>query len=517
MNGTGRIAKNVIFNWSGMGVALVLGFIQAPIVVSSLGNVWYGVWALINQITGYAWLFDLGIREAVIRYVSKHNSKKEVSTINEVITGAVYLYFFISILTMLVVSGFVIVMPYLFKLNPGIVQTARAVLLINGLCLAINWFFNAYVGVLMGLQRFDIFQKIGMVTGVVNFVLVITFLKMGHGILALSLIGLGVAMVSNALVYIQCRRLLPDLKLLGFRREVMQFKEMINYGKYVFLNNISSKVVYGTDFLIIGIFLPVSAITLYAIPSLLINYMRQLITTATWVLNPVVSELESRNDMGRVKSTLVFGTKFSFLVGLPIGLVYLIMGKNFISLWMGMEYGETTEQVLLILTTGTLAGLVHHTMNSVLYGLSRHKIIAYTRVAEAVTNISLSLIFIQTLGIAGVALGMAASHVIFMSVLLPVLVCRSLSFRVGQYIKEAIIPPILSSIPFAVCCYLVNRLFPSHNLVGFFLWIAVILPVFMVSAWFIALSKGQRSGCLSMMYSYIPCLKEIRNRIFERS
>ena len=76
MTSSDRVVKNVFFNWAGMGVALVLGFIQAPIVVLGLGNTWYGIWVLVNQITGYTWLFDLGIREAVVRYVSMHTAGK---------------------------------------------------------------------------------------------------------------------------------------------------------------------------------------------------------------------------------------------------------------------------------------------------------------------------------------------------------------------------------------------------------------------------------------------------------
>ena len=511
MTSSDRVVKNVFFNWAGMGVALVLGFIQAPIVVLGLGNTWYGIWVLVNQITGYTWLFDLGIREAVVRYVSMHHSRKEFNTINEIVSSAIYLYLLISLLTMTVVSVLVILLPYFFKLNSDVVGVARVVLFLVGLNIAINWFLNVYVGIVMGLQRFDIFQKIGMGTSVVNFVLVISFIKAGYGIIALSLIGFSVSMVSNALIYRQCKKLLPEFKLLRFNRKAMQFRSLINYGKYVFLNNIGSKVVFGTDVLIIGIFLPVSAITFYAIPGLLISYMRNLVVTATGVLNPLISELESKSDMNKIKATLLRGTKLTLLVGLPIGLVFLIMGENFISLWMGKEYGEGTSLVLTILTVGTLAALGHHVINSVLYGLSRHNIIAYVRIAEAAVNITLTVMFIKIWGIVGVALGMAISHTVFMGVVLPILVCRSLAFPIGQYVKESIIPPILSSIPFVVCCYFIHNIFPASNLVVFFLWVASMMPVFIISLWFISFSRAERGEYTQMIYRYVPCL-----RVFSR-
>ena len=504
--------KNVFFNWVGMGVALVMGFVQAPIVVLGLGNTWYGVWALVNQLTGYTWLFDLGIREAVIRYVSMHHKRKEFNTINEIVSSAIYIYFFISLLTMAVVSILVILLPYFFNINSDVVDAARVVLFLIGLNIAINWFFNAYGGIIMGLQRFDIWQKIGMLTSVVNFVLVVTFINAGYGIVALSLIGFSVSMVSNTLIFWQCKKLYPEFRLLRFDWNAMQFRPLINYGKYVFMNNIASKVVFGTDVLIIGIFLPISAITFYSIPSLLVNYMRNLVLTATWALNPLISELESIGEVKKIKITLARGTKFSLLVGLPIGTVFLIMGKNFISLWMGREYGEATALVLTILTVGTLAALGNHVINSVLYGLSRHNIIANVRIAEAAVNIVLTVIFVQLWGIVGVALGMAVAHVIFMGVVLPILVCRYFALPIGQYVNECLIPPIISNIPFAVCCYFINTTFPATNLFIFFLWVASLLPVFIISAWFISFSRDEKAQYTKMICEYAPFL-----RVFSRT
>jgi O-antigen/teichoic acid export membrane protein len=507
MTSSSRLVKNIFFNWAGMGVALVLGFIQSPILVLGLGNTWYGIWVLVNQLTGYTWLFDVGIREAVVRYVSKHHIRKEFNTINEIVSSAIYLYLLISLMTMVFVLALVISLPYLFKLDSDAITTARAALFITGLNIAMNWFFNAYVGILIGLQRFDIFQKIGIWLGGANFILVVTFIKAGYGIVSLSLIGLSVSIVSNVLVYWQCKKLLPEFKLLRFDRKILQFKQLINYGKYVFLNNIGLKVIQGSGVLLIGVFLPVSSITVFAIPGQLINYMGNLVATATGVLNPLISELESQHDMAKIRATLARAIKFSLLVGLPIGLVYWIMGKSFISLWMGREYGEGGGLILTILTAATLVALAHHAMGSVLLGIGRHKILAYVHIVEAVVNIIMTIIFIQIWGIIGAALGMAVAHVILSGIVLPVLVCRSLAFPISQYVKESIIPPILSSLPFAVCCYLINKLFPASNLVGFFGSVFCILPVFLICTWFISFSTAQRRHYIDVAYRHIPALK----------
>lgn len=505
MTGGKRIVNNVFFNWAGMATALIWGFIQAPIVVKGLGNTWYGIWILVSQIAGYTWLLDLGIREAVVRYVSSSHSRKQFDAINQIVSSAIYLYLFISLLTLVVFFVLAVLLPYLFKLNPDLVGTARAVLVLSGLNMVINWFFNAYVGILMGLQRFDIIQKVGIGMGVVNFILVVTAMTLGYGIIALSLISLGLSIVSNAIIYRQCKKLFPELKLNSYAKKTMQFGLLIKYGKYVLLNNIASKVVFGSDAVIIGFFLPVSAITYYAIPNQLVNYMRTLVQSATWVLNPWVSELESKGDMEKIKLTLVRGSKFSFLLGLPVSLVFLFLGENFISLWMGIEYGEGTAIVFAILTIGAILGVGHLIINSLLYGLSLHNIIAYVRVVEAVVNILVSVICIKTWGIIGVAFGSAVSHISCMGIILPIFVCKKLSFPLIQYAKESIVFPMLASIPFAICCFVVSRFFPAQNLVIFFSWVTFLMPVFIISVWLLCFSKPEKEEYTQMIRRYIPC------------
>lgn len=498
-----------------MAVGLVLSFIQAPIVISGLGNMWYGIWILVAEITAYTWLFDLGIRETVVRYVSRYRAREEFGKINEIVSTAIYIYLFISVLTIIVVSVLILLLPHMFRLEEAVVPVARLALFLTGLNIAINWFFNAYVGILMGLQRFDIFQKIGLVISVGGFFAVITLVKTGHGIVALSLAGFCGSMISNALIYWQCKKLLPEFRLLRMGWERMRFKVFFNYGKYVLLNNISEKIVYGADAIIIGIFLPIATITFYAIPGSLINIMRNLVSSVTWVLNPLFSDLESKNDMAGVKSILSKATKFSFLVGLPVGIVYLFMGKTFISLWMGKEYGEGSALVLIILTLATLFSLLSLMINSVLYGLSRHHIMAWLRVSEAAAKIVLCIIFIKMWGIVGVALGTSLAHILFMGVVLPLVTCKNLGISIGTYVGESILPPLVSSIPFALCCYFLNSYLPPQHLSTFFLWIVSIVPVFIICAWYGTFTKAERKIYAERACAYVPGMQRIISKITE--
>jgi O-antigen/teichoic acid export membrane protein len=289
----------------------------------------------------------------------------------------------------------------------------------------------------------------------------------------------------------------------------MCLKPLITYGKYVFLNNVGTKIIFGTDAVIIGIFMEASAITFYAIPGTLINMFRNLVSSVSWVMNPMFSELEANNEMDRLKAMFGKMTKLSFLMGLPVGVVYLIMGKNFIILWMGEGYGEGSALVLTILTIGTLFTIWENIINSVLFGISRHHIIAWLRAVEAVVKIVLCILFIKMWGIVGVALANTLSHILFMGVILPLLVCRDLNMPIGTYVRESIIHPIVSCLPFALCCYFLNVYLPATNLAVFFLSVAFIMPVFICSAWYVSFTRPERVEYAQMICRYAPRLSAL--------
>ena len=130
----------------------------------------------------------------------------------------------------------------------------------------------------------------------------------------------------------------------------------------------------------------------------------------------------------------------------------------------------------MILAVTHLFSLPHHTISSVFYGLSRHHIIAYLRVFEAVANIALSLLLVKRYGIVGIALGTAIPHIISVVFVLPVLAVHSLRLKIGHYIREVYLGPIAASMLYMILCYIAKNRLQTETLTGFFAIILALLP-----------------------------------------
>ncbi len=492
------IIRNIFSNWTALGVNVLISFFLAPFVVKSLGNTYYGIWVILMQFTGYLYLLDFGIRESIIRYVSRLTADDGVEDPNEILSAGLVLYAGIGVICLLVTGLLAITFPLIFKVDSETVTTARFVVILAGFTIAQALVSNVFVGVLMGLQRYDVFNKISIGIAFIRLTLILFFLGSGYGIIALGIIQLLVGLGASILVYCSAKQLLHDTgaEFKFARRSIAQRKPIIktlyHYSIHVVINNVGQKAIYYTDALVIGVLAGPATVTFYAIAGNLIEYLRRLLLVSNNVLNPAASELESRGNAAGIKNLLIQGTRFSMLLSLPICIVYLTMGSEFISLWMGREYSEISGGVLFVLATGVLLTSPQNTIGNILYGTSRHKLISNLRIVEATLNLALSIILFPYLGIVGVALGTTIPQLLIMGILLPGIVLKRLHLPYLGFITSAYVRPLIAATPFAISCLFVNTYFPAMSLLTFGLQILAIGPVYIVGVWYIGLTTSER-------------------------
>ena len=94
------IVKNVTSSWASILVGIAIAFVLAPLTVRSLGDLYYGIWTLLMQLTGYLWLFDFGVRESVVKYVAQYHASDDHEQVNATVNTAVSIYSLVSLATL---------------------------------------------------------------------------------------------------------------------------------------------------------------------------------------------------------------------------------------------------------------------------------------------------------------------------------------------------------------------------------------------------------------------------------
>ena len=109
-----------------------------------------------------------------------------------------------------------------------------------------------------------------------------------------------------------------------------------------------------------------------------------------------------------------------------------IYGQDFIIRWIGRDYAQIPT-VILILVPAYLLSACQRPSMSILFALSRHRVLAYILVAEGLVNLLLSILLVHPYGIVGVAAGTAIPSIINYTVVMPLYVCHHIKMSSRSY------------------------------------------------------------------------------------
>src|SRR5262249_51639599 len=95
-------------------------------------------------------------------------------------------------------------------------------------------------------------------------------------------------------------------------------------------------------------------------------------------------------------------------------------------------------------------------------------------------NLLFSILLVHKIGVEGVAWGTVIASWIIHLVFWPYYISRILSISVISHVWQTWIRSGIAAIPFAIGCYVTDRLFAPSSLLQFFLEILAILPLFLL-------------------------------------
>lgn len=496
------LIRSLASTWLAVGVGVVVSFFLSPFVVNKLGAAWYGVWAVAGQVVGYLYLLDFGVRESVIRYTSKYAARGQRAHLNRVLSTALAIYGAVCVLTIAAVAVCVWQIPVWIDLDTKYWHETRWAIGLAGLTIAQTFLFNVFNGVVLGLRRWEIGNALGIGWNLLRAALIVLFLMQGHGIVAVAAIQFATSLLTGivnaviALVLLRRRGMPFQPVLLSGRRFKALSRKILGYGAYVIINNVGDKLITATDALIVGIYLPIQSVAYYAIAGSLIGYLRSLLATTAQVFTPLASHLRTLRQGAELKSAFLLGVKINILITMPVATAFALLGDIFIGLWMGQEFAKPSGQVLAVLAVAAVLAAPQYVFSSVLYGISRHRVIAILRIFEAVANLTLSIILVQTIGLVGVALGTAIPSLLIVMIVMPMVACKLVGVGLPEYYIHAYVRPALAIVPFALVAIWLRDESPARSLPIFFMQMIGLTALYAPCAFAIVLNADERRNVL---------------------
>ena len=478
MAGTKRLAINVLMNWAAMAVNMVVPFFLTPFVVRHLGPAGYGVWILVVSTVSYLALLDLGLRSAVVRFVSKAQARGDLGEASNAIHVA--LWFRLVIAGGVCLLSFVLaaLVGHMFKIPRELVYPAQVTTVLCALGVAVTLVSGVFGAVLAANHRFDLLSYITVVQTLIRASGVLLILWSGRGLVALA----GWELTVLALVAVVTTGL--ALKVYPFSRvrlgkpDMTVLRRIWSYSFATFIFMVAVQIVTNTDNMVVGAFLSVSTVTLYAIGGSLIGYAQQVSGALSGTFTPLASGYEASGRYDQLRTMLIRGTQSTLALALPVAVALFFRGETFIDLWMGPQYGPVSSKVLRILLISMFFAVADSTAGSIMMAIEKHKPVANNALFEAFFNLALSLVLVKTIGIYGVAWGTAISMALTHIAFWPRYNHKILGVKPSTFILEGWGKALLCAVPFAVVSAAADRYWHPQHMVVFFAQILATLPVY---------------------------------------
>ncbi len=494
-------ASNFFFN---IGI-MVLGLISTPIVVNAVGQEKFGLILLSNTIIGYFSIINLSIPSAIIKYIAEFKALNKTKEINHFLNTSLAIFLIIGLIISFCVILFVRLngLSYFFNISVKNINSAKNLLYISAIWSVFSWPMGILGHSLAGLQEYHRLNIIKATASLISIGGMITTALLDMPLEIIFIANSSGVILQWALHYFYLQQKLPSWKINFFNFDLKILKKFISFSFWLFLVSIAGLLQYQTDRIIIGHFLPVSAITIYFVlikPFELIKNINGLWNTAVF---PAVSEANALGGKKNIDKIIYQGSRYNNAFGASLAILSFFFCVPFIRLWMGSEYlqdvwiAQVASLFQLIWQSNSLLGSVYKGVGKV----QKPGLIAIT---IALFNVIISIILVQKIGLPGVILGTVIAGTLSIP-LSYIFIFKDIQINKWRYFTYSFIKAQIPSYCVGMgLCLFTKHIYNINDWVHFLGYLSILFFMLSTLNWIFIVEKRDRQNIANFFLNLNP-------------
>ncbi len=452
-----ELRLGIILNYIAIGIGLIVSLLLNPIIIRNLGKSEYGLYETIGSFVNYLAVLDLGFGSVVIRYTAKYQSEGDLVRRDEFLYTARRIY--------QVLAGFVVVLGLIMYCFLDVIfgksfsveelQKAKMLFLFVLGTTALSIFGQVYSGALSGVEVFIIPRIIRIMKTVVGKGACIAIILLGADSVGYT------AMLFAFEIFGFTANVIYAHKFINFKKCRIRFaevRELLVFTVFLFIQAIASQLYWTIDKLVLGAMIGTTVVATYSVSMNLHNIVENISVSVKDVLLPKATRFAVRED-GK-QHIQHFMVKAGRLVLMVYGLLFsgfLVLGKEFLVLWLGPEYVEAYS-IFIILGASTLLPSVLSIGETVCRAFNKHQFLSYAYLVAAFINVALTIVFVKWWGMCGAAIATGVGLVLVYTILRMVYYKKMFELKLIEYFCGTFsgigVALIITTIIGYVSCYL---------------------------------------------------------------
>ena len=426
-----NLAQSAVTNLGNKLVMMAISFISVPLTIGYLGREQYGAWVTIGSLMAWLQLTDFGLGNGLTNAVTTAAGQDRPDLVRLHLSNGFLLLSASAACAALVAT---VAWPFIdwaavFGVHDEAARAEIGPAVALALAIFLLQFPMAMAGkVYQAYQEGRLGSYWGMAGNVLTFAALLIVTRTHGGLVSLVLALSGTSMLvnlaSNLWVFLRHR---PSLRPHWRHSDVREMRSLGRVGGTFFLIQVMALVTFQTDNLVIGRYLGAAHVPEYSLTYSLFSYTslpQSILFSYLWV---AYTEAIARKDIAWVKRTfhlnLVAGLGFT---AVAVG-VLIVIARPFIHWWAGGQV-EPSMQLVLWVAAWSMINAQTNPIACLLAAASHLKYqLMYSAVAT-VSNLALSIILVQRIGLTGVIAGTVISYALF--------VCGPVLFDAERLLKR---------------------------------------------------------------------------------
>lgn len=392
---------NIISSFLLQIVSIISSFIVPRIILLCFGSSINGLVGSISQFLSYIALVEGGITGVIAANLYKPLVQNDTEKLNSILVTAQSFYRKIALV--FIIYSFVIAFLYPVMVNTGYDYWYVVILtIVLSFGLLLEYAFSLTLTTLLNADKkvyIISFTKIILTIG--NIALIYLITKIYPDIIILKL--------ASSLLFV----LQPVIYILYVKHhykinwKIPQDNNLIKERWNGFAINLAAFIHNSTDITIITFFCDLKTVSVYSIYFLIVSKIEVVVHSIVSGIEPTIGQAYAKNDLEELNQKMDL---FEYIIFILVGLLFSITGlliTPFVMLYTkGVSDAEYYQPLLgALLAIAEALYLVRYPHVSLSYSANKFKEITKPAYIEAGINIIVSLILVNFLGVAGVAVG----------------------------------------------------------------------------------------------------------------
>lgn len=389
-----KTKTNFIYNSAYQIFSIIVPIILAPYLSRSLGVDSVGVYSYTYSIAYYFVLFAmLGVNNYGSRTIAK--CKNDKIKMSQKFCEIYLIQACLGVLALVI-----------YGVLCGVVPEYREVFLIQGLLVAssifdVNWFFY-------GLEEFKVTAVRSLIVRVVNFVLILLFVKTSSDLWIYTLIMAATTLINQLVLWpFVLKRVyfsMPDIK---------KIKRHLKPLCILFIPVIAVSLYKIMDKIMLGALSNMDEVGLYEYAEKINSIPLVVIAALGTVMLPRISSIA--HDDSAVKNYFFKASKFVLFLTVPLFFVFLLAAPTIVPLYLGEGFAGTAVLTILLSFSLPFVSFANVARTQYLIPMEKDKIYVFSVLIGAILNLVVNFLLIPFVGAMGACIGTLVSEISVMA------------------------------------------------------------------------------------------------------